>query len=76
MNETYSIKKTDWQYIMLPVWFMTYRYNGKVYEFALNGQTGKLAGTPPLDDRKLSIICAAVGLGITILGYLLGVIFL
>ncbi len=76
MNETYSIKKTDWQYIMLPVWFMTYRYNGKVYEFALNGQTGKLAGTPPLNKMKLSLVCAAIGLGITILGYLLGVIFL
>ncbi|HRU97136.1 MAG TPA: hypothetical protein P5092_06880 [Ruminococcus sp.] len=76
MNETYSIKKTDWQYIMLPVWFMTYRYNGKVYEFALNGQTGKLAGTPPLNKMKLNLVCAAIGLGITILGYLLGVIFL
>ena len=76
MNETYNIQKTDWQYIMLPVWFMTYRYNGRVYEFALNGQTGKLAGTPPLDKRKLGLLCGAVALGITLLGYLGGVILL
>lgn len=54
-NESYNIAKTDWQYIMLPVWFMTYQYKGKMYEFAINGQTGKLAGTPPLDKRSFCV---------------------
>lgn len=71
-RENYDIQKTDLQYMMLPVWFMTYRYGGKVYEFALNGQTGKLAGTPPLNKKKLRLVCAAIGLAITVIGYFFG----
>lgn len=56
---------------MLPVWFMTYRYRDKIYEFAINGQTGKLAGTPPLDKKKLalsSVIFGAILAAVTFLG--------
>lgn len=52
-SEYYNIDRTNWEYAMLPVWFMTYRYEDKIYEFAINGQTGKLAGTPPLDKGRL-----------------------
>ncbi|MBQ4534235.1 MAG: hypothetical protein IJA18_03455, partial [Ruminococcus sp.] len=71
-SEQYNILKTDWEYMMLPVWFMTYNYNNKIYEFAINGQTGKLAGTPPLDKAKLRMFCTALGIGITAAIYLLG----
>ena len=57
---------------MLPVWFMTYNYNDKMYEFALNGQTGKLAGIPPLDKSKLRLFCSAIGLAVAVVGFLLG----
>lgn len=59
--ENYNIHGTDWQYMMLPVWFMTYKYKGDMYEFAINGQTGKIAGTPPLARRKLRMFCAGIG---------------
>ena len=71
-HESYDIQKTNWQYIMLPVWFMTYKYGDKIYEFALNGQTGKLAGTPPLDKKKMKLFCAAIGLGAAVLSFLIG----
>lgn len=71
-TEQYNIMKTDWEYMMLPVWFMTYNYKDKIYEFAINGQTGKLAGTPPLDKQKLRMFCTALGIGITAAVYLLG----
>lgn len=60
-SEYYNFKKTNWQYMLLPVWFMTYKHGGKMYEFALNGQTGKIAGTPPLDSTKLALFSSAVG---------------
>lgn len=75
-SESYNIMHTDWQYIMLPVWFMTYNYNDKMYEFALNGQTGKLAGTPPLDKSKLRLFCSAIGLAVAVIGFLLGGAFI
>ena len=61
LAQRFDIQKTEWQYAMLPVWFMSYRYNDKVYEFAINGQTGKLAGTPPLSKWKLALFSGAVG---------------
>ena len=47
-NSRMNILRTDWQYMLLPVWFMTYQFKGKTYEFALNGQSGKQAGAPAL----------------------------
>lgn len=40
------------KYAMLPVWLLTTRYNDQVYTFAMNGQTGKLVGTLPVDEGK------------------------
>ena len=71
-NENYNIQRTDWNYMLLPVWFMTYKYKDQVYEFAMNGQTGKIAGTPPLSKAKLFWFCAAIGAALTVLGTLLG----
>ena len=70
--ETYNIRSTKWQYMMLPVWFMSYKYGDKIYEFALNGQTGKLAGTPPLDEKKLNIFCMGICAAVTLIGFILG----
>ena len=71
-QERYEIKNTEWNYIMLPVWFMTYRYDGKLYEFAVNGQTGKLAGTPPLDKSRLTWFCTGIGAAVAAVIYVLG----
>ena len=71
-NEQLRFLSTDWSYMLLPVWFMSYNYNGQVYEFAINGQTGKLAGTPPLSKKKLALFSAAIGLAVTVVGTILG----
>lgn len=72
-NSDISILKTDWNYILLPVWFMTYKYKDKSYSFVINGQTYKLAGKPPLSIPKLlrfcGILTAILTLILTIGGY-------
>lgn len=71
-----NVLRTDWEYMLMPVWFATYQFEGKVYEFAINGQTGKQAGTPPLSKGKLAAFCAGLGLAVALIaligGYLLG----
>lgn len=67
---------TTWEYMLLPVWFMTYKYNGKVYEFALNGQTAKFVGNPPLSKPRLAAFCTAIGVLAAVLTVLLGVFVL
>ncbi len=67
---------TKWQYMLLPVWFMTYQYKGKQYAFAINGQTGKQAGTPPLHTGKLLAVCAVIALICTVIGTIGGYLLL
>jgi len=40
------------QLAMFPVWFLTYRYKDRVSYTVVNGQTGKAAGSIPVDKRK------------------------
>ena len=71
-----NIEKLRWSYMLLPVWFMTFHYKGKVWEYAINGQTGKIAGELPIDDKKLNrhrLFVAAITLLITLAaGYVIG----
>lgn len=46
-------------YIMLPVWFMTFRYKNEPYTILVNGQTGKIIGGVPYFKRK---VIAFIGL--------------
>ncbi|MFA5657991.1 MAG: TFIIB-type zinc ribbon-containing protein [Oscillospiraceae bacterium] len=70
-----DIKKLDYEYCLLPVWVMTYKYNGKDYYYAMNGQSGKICGKLPVDKLKLFLcsagLTAAVGLIGAIGGYLI-----
>ena len=62
-------------YALLPVWMMNYTYRGKLYTFAMNGQTGKVAGEPPVSPIKVALICAATLLLSSGLFYLVGGLF-
>ncbi len=42
-----------WNYTLLPAWILTYKYNGKTYIYAVNGQSGKSYGELPVDGKKL-----------------------
>ncbi|MBR1472341.1 MAG: hypothetical protein IJ600_11955, partial [Lachnospiraceae bacterium] len=51
------------RYCMLPVWMLSTVWNGNVYSFAMNGQTGKVVGDLPIDSGKsarLFIITAVI----------------
>ena len=55
--------KENWRYMLLPVWVLTYRsLAGKMYSYAMNGQTGTVAGELPLDSKKLAIHSLLTGL--------------
>ena len=52
--------RTNWHYTMLPVWFMNYKYKGKDYEFAMNGQTGRIEGYLPVSVPKVMAFAAGL----------------
>jgi len=41
------------RYALFPVWMLNYKYLGKSYTFAMNGQTGKVSGKPPKSIGKI-----------------------
>lgn len=41
------------EYAFLPLWMLNLQYKGKVYTFAMNGQTGKFAGDFPVSKGKM-----------------------
>ena len=58
-------------YAMVPVWILTTRYNNEPYTFMMNGQTGKVVGSLPIDYGKLRnysamafAICAVIAFAI------------
>ncbi len=48
-SESIRISDTKTEYAMLPVWMLSTKWEGKVYSFAMNGQTGQVAGSLPID---------------------------
>lgn len=60
--------------ILLPIWIMAYQYEGRVFRFLVNGQTGKATGRFPFSMAKLLKILAIVaGVGLAVAA-VLGVI--
>ncbi|MBO4404100.1 MAG: hypothetical protein J5780_02070 [Treponema sp.] len=72
VRQDFSLTRAEMNYAMLPVWFMSYKYKDKVYEFVLNGQTGKIAGTPPVDTGKLRKVTWAIAAAVTLVSYFAG----
>jgi hypothetical protein len=76
-----KIHPPEVKYALLPVWVLNYKYQGKMYSFAMNGQTGKTAGEYPISLVKLFVILlallpvAAVLVRLLIGGLILGGIF-
>lgn len=68
-NET--AQSTKIEYFLLPVWLYNYTYKGKEYVFAMNGQTGKIAGKPPISTSKAIIVFVTLFIAILLIVYIL-----
>lgn len=49
-----------YKYLLLPVWISSYKYKDKVYQFMVNGQTGKVSGKTPISIPKVVITVLGV----------------
>lgn len=57
-NSNIAMIGDDIHYALLPVWMLNTKYEGKMYQFAINGQTGKVAGSLPIDKFKRNLCFA------------------
>lgn len=44
-----------YKYLLLPVWNSSFKYKNKVYNFMVNGQTGKVSGKSPISPIRVAI---------------------
>lgn len=51
-------------YMMMPVWFFTFKYKEKPYTILVNGQTGKVIGTMPWIIKRVVWLSIAVTLAV------------
>ena len=70
MNVTHSA--VTYKYLLLPVWLSSFAYKSKVYQFMVNGQTGKVAGKTPVSALRVLLAIALVLLVIAGIYYLSG----
>ena len=63
-------------YVLLPVWMVSYDYNHSEHTFAMNGQTGKVVGKPPISTGKVALwfsgIAAGTFLALKCVSFLMG----
>ena len=70
-----SLENGRARYALLPVWVLNTQWNGQKFTFAINGQTGKIAGDLPMDKgafkKWLFGVSGIVSAAVFALSYLL-----
>jgi len=44
-----------YKYLLLPIWISSFKYKNKIYQFVVNGQTGRVAGKTPISALRVAI---------------------
>ena len=70
------VRNSRARYALLPVWILNTNYRGKIYTFAMNGQTGKMTGSFPVCPKRTAGWFAGICAGVTLLSMLAQWIFL
>ncbi len=58
-----------YKYALYPVWILNTKWNGEMFTFAMNGQTGKFVGNIPTDKKAVTKASILLGAGIGALIY-------
>lgn len=64
-----DFKDITYKYLMLPIWISSFTYKDKVYQFMVNGQSGKVGGKAPISPWRVLFAIALVILFILIITY-------
>ncbi len=71
-NSNIKMSNDEISYVLLPVWMLNTKYKDKMYQFAINGQTGKVSGELPIDKLKKNLLFAGIALATFIPSAILG----
>lgn len=74
-QENIDLRRVNAHYTMLPVWMVCYDYHDGEHIFAMNGQTGKIVGKPPLSKEKIGAWFAGISIGVFLLLRMISMLF-
>lgn len=69
MSSSIQLKNGTASYALYPVWLLNTQWKGKKFTFAMNGQTGKMAGNLPLDIAALFRWLIGITVGVSTVAY-------
>lgn len=72
LNVSTAFRNITYKHLLLPIWVSNYKYKDKVYQFMVNGQTGKVSGKIPISIPKVILTVLGV-LALLALMYWLGI---
>lgn len=75
-NKSIFVKKGRIRYAMMPVWILSTQFRGKVYKFAMNGQTGRFVGELPVSKGKFAAYLLGLTAALGTIGSLIGLFIL
>lgn len=55
-----EIQIKELKYVLLPAWFLTFRYENEAYTFLVNGQTGKVVGGVPFYKGNVILLVSLI----------------
>ena len=61
MQTQYS--DTSYKNVLFPLWTAQFKWKNKIYNYAINGQTGKVSGERPYSWLKIAAIVGTLGGG-------------
>ena len=66
MHYDYRYERVKFKHILLPVWLSSYTYREKIFQFLVNGESGRVAGHAPRSFWKIFLLVVG-GLGLLVL---------
>ena len=75
VNSSIHLQNGTAKYALYPVWLLTTQWNGQTFTFAINGQTGKIAGDLPMDKGLFSKWFLGITAGVAAASFALSYLF-
>lgn len=60
-----------YKYLMLPVWVSAFKFNGKTYQFMVNGQSGRVGGKYPVSPIRVAVAILIVIAIFALIGFMM-----
>jgi predicted RNA-binding Zn-ribbon protein involved in translation (DUF1610 family) len=55
-----------YKHVLLPLWSSAFGYKGKTYDYAINGETGKVSGSRPYSAVKIALAVLGVAAAVAV----------